>query len=519
MYRRSPSARRGYARFAARAGARGPRGFGCALVVLALAGAACSSSGGSRPRVTTPAPPVDTIGHAGRWLTDATGRVVTLHGVNMVAKRFPYYPSRFGFGDDDARFLAANGFNAVRLGVIYKAVEPSAGVYDDEYLKRIDGTVATLARYGIRSLLDFHQDGYNEVFGGEGFPDWTVPANQRGPFSSAAAREAAMKGAMDQFWLRDPGPGGTSIQDRYVAALAHVAERFSTNGYVLGYDIINEPLTGGYWDCTKGDCPAFDQVLGTFQQRATAAIRGVDHVHLVWYEPNTLFNWGLPTALPKIDDARVALSFHDYCAPTACDLTLPLKNAELRSVQTGDAIIMTEIGSSLPGVTDAVAAARAHLMSWFVWAYCGCGDPTGSVPPEAEALVFDPRKAPSGRNVDNKKLRVLAEPYPDAVAGTPTQFSFDPQLKDFQLSYALRRADGAGVFGRDACTEIIVPQVQYPNGYKVAVSGARVTSRAGAGTLTLRATGDAPQITVRITPAAKGQTRAATLTDNCASPR
>src|ERR1700730_15684819 len=376
MYRRSPSARRGHAGFAARAGARCSRRFGCALVVLALAGAACSSSGGSRLRVTAPAPPVDPLVHPGRWLTDAPGRVVTLHGVNMVAKRPPYYPSPFGFGDDDARFLAANGFNAVRLGVIYKAVEPSAGVYDDEYLKRIDETVATLARYGIRSLLDFHQDAYNEVFGGEGFPDWTVPGKQLGPFSSAAAREAAMKTTMDQFWLRDPGPGGVSIQDRYVAALAHVAERFSTNGYVLGYDIINEPLTGGHWDCTKGaDCAAFDQVLGAFQQRVTAAIRGVDHAHLVWYEPNTLFNWGLQTALPKIDDARVAMSFHDYCAPTACDLTLPLKNAELRAAQTGDAIMLTEFGGEqLPEMTKVVVASRAHLMSWFVWAYCGWGD-------------------------------------------------------------------------------------------------------------------------------------------------
>jgi hypothetical protein len=105
------------------------------------------------------------------------------------------------------------------------------------------------------------------------------------------------------------------------------------------------------------------------------------------------------------------------------------------------------------------------------------------------------------------------------VAGTPTQSSFDRKSKNFRLSYAVRRADGAGFFGRDACTEIIVPRVQYPSGYKVAVSGARVTSRAGAGTLTLRATGDTPQITVRITRAAKGQTGAATLTGNCGSPR
>ncbi len=43
-----------------------------------------------------------------------------LHGVNMVYKRAPYAPDEAGFGEDDAAFLAENGFNTVRLGLIYK---------------------------------------------------------------------------------------------------------------------------------------------------------------------------------------------------------------------------------------------------------------------------------------------------------------------------------------------------------------------------------------------------------------
>jgi endoglycosylceramidase len=49
-----------------------------------------------------PAPP---LSQHGRWVTDATGRVVVLHGVNMVYKRPPYYPAVTGFGTDDAQFL------------------------------------------------------------------------------------------------------------------------------------------------------------------------------------------------------------------------------------------------------------------------------------------------------------------------------------------------------------------------------------------------------------------------------
>ena len=118
--------------------------------------------------------PVLPLSHKGRWLTDAAGRVVNLHGINMVYKRPPYAPDAAGFGDDDAAFLAAQGFNAVRVGLIYKAVEPQPGVYDDAYLDRIRATVDTLAAHGIVALLDFHQDMYNERFQGEGWPDWAV---------------------------------------------------------------------------------------------------------------------------------------------------------------------------------------------------------------------------------------------------------------------------------------------------------------------------------------------------------
>ena len=50
-----------------------------------------------------------------------------LHGLNMVYKRPPYDPGAVGFGADDAQFLRRNGFNTIRLGLIYKAVEPQPG--------------------------------------------------------------------------------------------------------------------------------------------------------------------------------------------------------------------------------------------------------------------------------------------------------------------------------------------------------------------------------------------------------
>src|SRR4249920_1996408 len=106
--------------------------------------------------------PTAPLSHSGRWITDARGRVAILHGVNMVNKQPPYAPSAQGFGDDDAAFLQRFGFDAVRLGLIYKAVEPSPGGYDDNYLNAIAATEANLARHGVFSQLDFHQDLFNE---------------------------------------------------------------------------------------------------------------------------------------------------------------------------------------------------------------------------------------------------------------------------------------------------------------------------------------------------------------------
>ena len=98
---------------------------------------------------------------------------------------------------NEAQRIAQLGFNVVRLGVVWKGLEPGTdpindaaictpgaprasgpGQFDgntfDTYINRLEATVALLARYGIPSLIDMHQDVYNEAFGGEGAPNWAV---------------------------------------------------------------------------------------------------------------------------------------------------------------------------------------------------------------------------------------------------------------------------------------------------------------------------------------------------------
>jgi len=91
------------------------------------------------------------------------------------------------------------------------------GLYDDAYLNHIADTVATLARHGIYSLLDFHQDLFNERFQGEGWPDWAVqddglPAQPQAGFPGNYLGMPALQHAFDHFWNNDPGPGGVGLR-------------------------------------------------------------------------------------------------------------------------------------------------------------------------------------------------------------------------------------------------------------------------------------------------------------------
>ena len=380
------------------------------------------------------AAPTLPLSKQGRFFTDAKGRAVVLHGLNMVAKRPPYAPDATGFGADDARFLAREGFNSVRLGIIYAAVEPQPGVYDDAYLARIEQTVNLLGRHGITSLLDFHQDLYNERFQGEGWPDWAVmddglPAEPKLGFPGNYLGMPALSRAFDHFWANDGG-----LQDAYAAAWAHVAERFEANRFVLGYDLLNEPWPGSdYPSCLQTEgCPAFDAELDAFNRRMIEAIRGVDRETLVFYEPNVIFNNGIPTYVGDLDDDRLGFSFHDYCLrrrttrSASSATTRPSPTPARRPTSTGDTALLTEFGATKDvGVNlPMVERADATMIGWQFWHYCGCDDPTTSGPGDTQAVVLDPAKPPAGDNLDAGKLDVLVRPFPRVTAGRPMGWDF-----------------------------------------------------------------------------------------------
>jgi endoglycosylceramidase len=462
--------------------------------------------------------PLDTTG---TWITDSAGRVVILHGLNEVMKVAPYEPSAEGFSADDAAFLAANGFNAVRLGVIWAAVEPEPGVFNDAYLASIAQTVQTLNDDGIVAVLDMHQDAYSNAFGGEGAPAWAVQTgglpNPELPFPFNEFFNPAEGHAWDAFWSNTPASDGVGLENSYTQMLEYVANYFKDDPGVGGFELMNEPSPGSSTLLsTLFGNPFFDaQQLTPFYNQAASAIRAVDPTTPVFFEPDVLANAGLPTNLGTVDAPNTVFSFHDYCefqlGPLGCipNVAGIVNEAEAYATAHGIPAFMTEFGatSNQTDLTDTMQPANQSLIGWTEWAYTGQNDITTSAsPPSSESLVYNPELPPTGDNVNTANLVTLAQPYPQVVAGTPNSWSFDNGT--FQFSYSTERVDGTGDFAAGSQTEISVPAVEYPHGYQVSVTGGHVVSAANAPELVIESNGGANTVTVTVSAAAGGTTAA-----------
>ncbi len=122
--------------------------------------------------------PKEPLGHDGRWITDAKGRVVMFHGAAVTPDGFVDKPfetaEEAGFRKADARLLSRHGFNLVRLAAFHGAYEREPGQFTESYMDSFVRTQRLLARHGIFTLFDFHQDMLNPRYQGRGFADWFI---------------------------------------------------------------------------------------------------------------------------------------------------------------------------------------------------------------------------------------------------------------------------------------------------------------------------------------------------------
>jgi endoglycosylceramidase len=488
-----------------------------AVRLFRLAGIACLLAA-ALPALAGALP---TLSHHGRWLTDPQGRVVILHGVEFDR----YKPGTQIEGWIDAApqapgFVASQGFNLARVSIELSGIEPQLGQFDASYVAPFVHFDRQLASAGVYDLVTLMQGMYNAQFDGSGFPDWMVQTdgvpNTPGPFPQSYIYDPAEQRAWDHFWANSPASDGVGLQDHFGQGLRYLARDFASQPGFLGFDLLNEPWAGSqYPSCVNpAGCPVFDQSLNAFYRRIVPELRAADPQHLVFYEPHALFDQGAASNVGAIGDPGAVFTFHNYCLgdqpglPQAdpgqnCGTNeqIVLNNAEAQAAHGNDGLLEDEWGNtaSVPLLERMAAEADQHMIGWSYWAYEDCCGSPG-------AIVNDGSKDPNAPgNLNLPVLQGLVRPYPQLISGSPTPWSFDPPSKKFTLQYSIRGVAGRQ-FPAGSPSEVFIPQLQYPHGYRVSVAGADIASQPTAGRLVLCSQAGANDVTVRVTPDATSTT-------------
>ena len=243
----------------------------------------------------------------GRWFVDEAGRRVILRGVNLGGDcKVPYpdggteHPSDFSDhrtvsfigrpfplaeADEHLARLKYWGFNCLRLLTTWEAVEHAGpGQYDEAYLDYFAEVSRRAGKFGLYVFIDFHQDVWSRMSGGDGAPGWTFEAvgldftkfHDAGAAHVMQHKYDYVRGGRQEdrypqmtwasnynlpangivwtlfFAGRDMTPkfeiGGKNVQDylqdHYIGAMRAVAERVEDQPHVIGFDTLNEPGEG-----------------------------------------------------------------------------------------------------------------------------------------------------------------------------------------------------------------------------------------------------------------------------------
>ncbi|HEX8856935.1 MAG TPA: cellulase family glycosylhydrolase, partial [Thermoleophilaceae bacterium] len=260
----------------------------------------------------------------GRIVDRATGATVVLRGVNVVYKPAPYLPhgssERTSFDRQDVRRLRSWGFNAIRLGVTWKALMPTRGHVSRTYIAQVAKLARVAERGGLYVLIDMHQDLWSEQFQGNGAPAWAtitdgLPFKKRkNPFPLNYLQPPVGRAFTSFFENRD------GIRTLYVRAYAALARKLRGDTGVVGFDVMNEPIC----EVAKAPCglpvppEAAGKWLQPFYDELIPALKTAAPRRAAFYEDAVSVNAGFPFLLGYPPNKAwpfpgEALSFHVYC--------------------------------------------------------------------------------------------------------------------------------------------------------------------------------------------------------------
>jgi endoglycosylceramidase len=373
--------------------------------------------------------------------------------------------------------------NAVRLLVIWAAIEPQKGVYDDKYLDALADRVKWASDANLAVIVDMHQDVYGEGFaigGGDGAPLWTCDASHYTKFVPTNPWfindfNAEVLACYDGFWS-DP-----ENQTHFVEAWRRVAARLSGFEAIVGFDVLNEPYWGTY------SVLAFEQdKLQPLYERVVPVVRGEAPGWVAFLEPSSLRNGGGHTRLTSPSFANFAYAPHSYD----------------RNAESGNGFDPMQRGFILSNVASLADEARELGGALWIGEYGTPQDAMGLV--EYMSAQYDAAGAVAGSsmywsyakggygilNEDGSESMPLADvlvrPYPERVAGDPIDWTFA------NGAFTMRWHPSEKIA---APTIVSVPKRRYPQGY--AVDCACVWHADGASVVVTSATSDPAILNIR----------------------
>lgn len=430
---------------------------------------------------------------SGTRFLDAEGRHLLLHGVNIVDKSAAWkqyeWLDEAGYAD-----MKSWGFNCIRLGFTWAAVEPAPGEYNPQCLAELDQRVAWAAKHGLYVVLDMHQDLYSMKYS-DGAPEWATltdgkPHTTMGSvWSDAYFTSPAVQRAFDNFYANKPGPGGIGLQDRYAGAWKFLAEHFANHPTVIGYDLMNEPFAGSLmtkgllqivrqvaaegadpkgastsavlevmtqWGTPEGrskilkklDNPeAYGRVLDAAQpvfeeferttltglfQKVTTAIRQVDQQHIIFLETSGASNMGVRSMIEPMKNADGQRDPLQAYAPHGYDLVTD--TSEVASASNP----RVELIFARHGATQQRLEMPMLVGEW--GAYYGGAE---AVTPAAQFVCRQFEKLLCGDTywsleknfAEQPVLQVLCRPYPMSVAGTILAYEAKPAARQFTCTW------------------------------------------------------------------------------------
>jgi beta-galactosidase len=194
----------------------------------------------------TPERPAGVVGSGPHYLRSG-GRSILPVGAHYVPIEGPDWPWRVGAEAFDRAFgaMAAAGLDAVRIDLLWSAIEPEPGRYDEDHLRVLDEVVAAARRHG----LWLHPTLF---IGGEvGDAYWDVPWREgRQPHANAEMR---------------------GLQAEHAAMLAR---RWAGDASIIAWDLTDEPPFWLFRDTDDEDARAWTTAL-------CEALRREDPNHLV----------------------------------------------------------------------------------------------------------------------------------------------------------------------------------------------------------------------------------------------